>query len=186
MPGVPPADPAMASIRRDAAGEVHGLLLHLCPRQFAALVASEGGDRFYAREQVEVITYDGHAVIAEVFVAAPGRRLRRERTPSRRYLDLIREGARLSALRPEYCAYLEALPHTEASPIARWASDLFLGVFMRASRGSLRGLAHSYLGVLQRTEELGELPRRIAQGLLLAPVLGLGLGLRWARGRSEQ
>ncbi|MCY1004215.1 gamma-glutamylcyclotransferase [Nannocystis pusilla] len=139
MPGVPPADPAMASIRREAGSEVHGLLLRLTAHQFAALVGSEGGDRFYVREQVEVIAYDDRKVIAEVFIAAPGRRLQRERTPSRRYLELIREGARLSALRPEYCAWLEALPHAEASPRARWASDVFLEVFMRASRGRCAG-----------------------------------------------
>ncbi|WAS90779.1 gamma-glutamylcyclotransferase family protein [Nannocystis punicea] len=178
MPGVPPADPAMASIRRDANGEVHGLLLRLRSHDFAALVRSEGGDRFYVREQVEVIAYDDRRVIAEVFIAAPGRRLARERPPSRRYLDLIREGARLSALRPEYCAWLEALPHAEASPAARWASDVFLEVFMRASRGRLRGLAQGWLDALQHTEELGALPRRVAQGVLLAPVLGVGLGLR--------
>ncbi|PCC73948.1 Gamma-glutamyl cyclotransferase, AIG2-like [Nannocystis exedens] len=178
MPGVPPAEPAMASIRRDATGEVHGLLLRLRAQEFAALVGSEGGDRFYVREQVEVIAYDGRGVIAEVFVAAPGRRLQREGTPSRRYLELIREGARLSALCPEYCAWLEALPHAEASPTARWASDLFLEVFMRASRGPLRGLAQGWLDALQRTEELGPLPRRVAQGVLLAPVLGVGVGLR--------
>ncbi|MCY1061444.1 gamma-glutamylcyclotransferase family protein [Nannocystis sp. SCPEA4] len=178
MPGVPPAEPAMASIRRDPGSEVHGLLLHLRAVDFAALIGSEGGDRFYVREQVRVITYDGREVTAEVFVAAPGRRLQCERTPSRRYLELIREGARLSALRPEYCAWLDALPHAEASPAARWASDLFLEVFMRASRGSLRQLAHGWLAALQRTEDLAGLRRRVAQGVLLAPVLGVGVGLR--------
>lgn len=181
MPGVPPADPAMASIRRDATAEVHGLLMRLRSHEFAALVGSEGGDRFYVREQVEVIAYDGREVIAEVFVAAPMRRLQRERTPSRRYLELIREGARLSALRPEYCAWLEALPHSEASPAARWASDLFLEVFLRASRSPLGAVAQGWLAALQRTEELAALPRRVSQGLLLAPVLAIGAGWRALR-----
>jgi hypothetical protein len=185
MPGVPPADPAMASIRRDDVGEVHGLLLRLRDHEFAALVDSEGGDRFYVREQVAVTTYDGQDVSAEVFVPAPGRRLLRERTPSRRYLDLIREGARLSSLCPDYCAWLEALPHADPSPVARWASEQFLGVFMRASQGPLRGLAYGYLGVLQRTEELAALPRRIAQSVLLAPVITVGLGLRLGANRRQ-
>lgn len=180
-PGVPPAEPAMASIRRDAEAEVHGLLLRLRCHEFAALVASEGGDRYYLREQLAVITYDGAEVIAEVFVATPVRRLARERTPSRRYLDLLREGARLSALRPEYCAYLEALPHSEASTAARWASDLFLEVFMRASQSPLRGVARGWLEALQRTESLAPLPRRLAQGALLAPAVALGLSLRALR-----
>jgi len=178
MPGVPPAEPAMASIRRDPTSEVHGLLLRLRAVDFAALIRSEGGDRFYVREQVEVITYDGDEVTAEVFVAAPGRRLQRERAPSRRYLELIREGARLSSLRPEYRAWLDALPHADSRPAEQWASDLFLDVFMRASRGALREVAHGWLAALQRTEELEGWPRRVAQGVLLAPVIGVGLGLR--------
>jgi hypothetical protein len=182
-PGVPPAEPAMASIRRDEAGEVHGLLLRMSPRQFAALVASEGGDRYYLREQLEVVTYAGRSVRAEVFVAAAARRLPRERTPSRRYLDLIREGARLSALRQEYCAWLDALPHCEASPAARWASDQVLELFMRASQGPLGPVARGYLDVLQRTEGLDAPVRRLAQGVVLAPALALAVGLRPFRGR---
>jgi hypothetical protein len=54
---------------------------------------------------------------------------------------------------------------------------------MRASRGPLRGLAQGWLAVLQRTEDLAALPRRVAQGVLLAPVLGVGVGLR-ALGRK--
>lgn len=178
MPGVPPAEPAMASIRPDEDAEVHGLLIRLGRRDFEALVRSEGGDRFYAREMVEVVGYRGRAVMAETFVASPRRRLSRERVPSRRYLDLLREGARLSELHPEYCARLDALPHAEASHAARWASDLFLDVFMRASRGSLRGVAQRYLDVLQRTDGLEGIPQRIAQGVLLAPVVAIGVGLR--------
>lgn len=178
MPGVPPADPAMASIRRDDAAEVHGLLIRLGRADFEALVRSEGGDRFYARETVEAVGYGGRAVVAETFVAKPRLRLPRERAPSRRYLDLLREGARLSELCPEYCARLDALPHAEASPVARWASDLFLDVFMRASRGSLQNIAQRYLEILQRTEALEGIPRHLAQGALLAPVITIGLGLR--------
>lgn len=185
MPGVPPADPAMASIRRDAAADVHGLLIRLSRRDFDALVRSEGGERFYVRETVEVATYGGREVVAQAFVGTPGRRLSREGIPSRRYLDLLREGARLSDLCPNYCARLDALPHAEASHAARWASDLFLDVFMRASRGSLGDLAHRYLVALQRTEELEGLPQRLVQGALLAPVVAVGLGLRMrARGRG--
>lgn len=178
VPGVPPADPAMASVRRDDQADVHGLLIRLGRRDFEALVRSEGGDRFYARSSVEVVSYGGRCVVAEIFVAAPRRRLARERMPSRRYLDLLREGARLSALCPAYCARLDALPHAEASPAARWATDLFLDVFMRASRGPLHGLAQRYLAALQRTDALEPIPRRLAQGVLLAPVIAVGLGLR--------
>lgn len=180
-PGVPPAEPAMASLCRDEAREVHGLLLRLRGPEFARLVASEGGDRYYLRERLEVVTYAGRPVRAEVFVATPACRLPRERAPSRRYLDLIREGARLSSLRPDYCDWLDALPHAEASPAARLASDLVLEVFMRASQSPLRDVALGYLGTLQRTEALTALPRRVAQGLLLAPVVAVGLGLRSLR-----
>lgn len=178
MPGVPPAEPAMANICPDPKAEVHGLLMRLGRGDFDALVRSEGGDRFYRRERVEVISYGGPTIAAEAFVAAAHRRLQRERPPSRRYLDLIRAGARLSALDPAYCDYLDALPHAEASPAARWASEMFLELFMRATRSRFDALAHAYLAALQRTEELDGLCQRVAQGVLLAPVVALGLGLR--------
>ncbi|MFY0533672.1 gamma-glutamylcyclotransferase family protein [Nannocystis pusilla] len=184
MPGVPPADPAMASIRREAGGEVHGLLLRLSAQQFAALVGSEGGDRFYVREQVEVIAYDDRKVLAEVFIAAPGRRLQRERTPSRRYLELIREGpdsarcARSTAPGSRRCRTRRRRRRRAGPPTSSWRCSC-------ARAGSLRGLAQGWLDALQRTEDLAALPRRVAQGCCWRRCSGSGSGCeRWA-GRPE-
>ena len=182
MPGVPPAEPSMANLREEAGATVHGVLIRTHGADFAALVASEGGDRFYAIVEVIATRYDdGAAVRAYAFVAQPERRRGLERPPSRRYMDLLREGARAAGLAPDYCAYLDALPVSEAPALGRLCSSLVLELFAAASRSPLRALMSDYLVLLQATEELAPGPRVAAQGVVLAPALAAALALRAAR-----
>lgn len=182
MPGVPPVEPSMANLRAEAVATVHGVLIRISRADFAELVASEGGDRFYAVVEVIATRYDdGAAVLAHAFVAQPSRRRCRERPPSRRYMDLLRDGARAAGLAPSYCAYLDALPASEARALGRLCSNLVLELFTAASRSPLRALMNDYLVLLQATEELAPAPRAAAQCVVLAPALVAGLALRAAR-----
>jgi cation transport regulator ChaC len=182
MPGVPPAEPSMANLREQEGATVHGVLIRTSGADFAALVASEGGDRFYAIVEVVAIRYDdGAAIRAYAFIAQPSRRRSRERPPSRRYMDLLREGARAAGLAPDYCAYLDALPTSDAPALGRLCSSLVLDLFAAASRSPLRALMSDYLVLLQATEELAPAPRLATQGVVLAPALAVGLALRAAR-----
>lgn len=181
MHGVPPAEPSMANLRAEADGVVHGLLIRMRPDDFAALVESEGGDRFYVVEEVEARPYAGAAIRARTFVARPERRRSAERPPSLRYMTLLREGARAGGLDPAYCEYLDGLPVSEAAALGKACSALVLEAFAAASRSRFRALASGYLALLQRTEELAPIPRAAAQGVVLAPALATALGLRAVR-----
>jgi len=181
MHGVPPAEPSMANLREEAGAAVHGLLIRMSAVDFAALVASEGGDRFYAVTEVVARSYDGESIRASTFVARPERRRSSACPPSRRYMALLREGARAAGLDAAYCAYLDGLPVSEAAPLGRACSALVLELFAAASRSRFRGLAGHYLALLQATEELAPLPRAAAQGAVLAPALATALGLRALR-----
>ncbi len=177
IPGVPLLEPAMASILPARGRTVHGVLLKLSRQDFARLEQSEGGDSFYKQVTLEVEAYDGRRISARVFKAAPALEFP-ETAPSRRYLTLLRDGARESGLDPEYRAWLEGLPHATDNQLTRTLGPMFLKAFMWASQGPLRGVAHRYLRALQETERvLSPSTRRVAQAAMLAPGVALGLGL---------
>ncbi|MCA9689131.1 MAG: gamma-glutamylcyclotransferase family protein [Nannocystaceae bacterium] len=182
MPALHLIEPSMASAQPAPGQTLHGLLLRLTPEGFASLLRSEGGDRFYEAVAVDVDAYDGRRVRAYVLRGHPRLCVDREIPPSRRYMQLIREGARRSGLDPDYCAWLESLPHAERSPLAAeigrlyWESVLFL---RKTSRG---GALERYVDLLHRCEytdppALGH----VAQAALLAPAIALGAALRLRR-----
>jgi hypothetical protein len=181
MPGVPPAEPSMANLRPCAGAVVHGLLIHLSGDDFKALVRSEGSDHFYGIVELEATTYDDEVVRARAFVTTASRRRGQERPPSRRYMQLLREGARISGLDPRYCAYLEGLPHSDASTLARTCSALILDAYTEAAKTPLHDLGNHYLALLQASDDLAGLPRALTQAGLLVPGIGVGLGVRLLR-----
>lgn len=178
MPGIPPAEPSMANLRSADGEAVHGVLIKMSTADFAALTASEGGAHFYEVCELVAESYDGERILARAFVASERRRRSHERPPSLRYMRLLREGAREAGLDAAYCAFLDALPTSEASPLARLCSALVLEVFTEAARSQLHDAANHYLALLQATDDLSPLPRAAAQGALLAPALAAGLGIR--------
>ncbi len=110
--GISWLEPSMAGIEPSAGDEVHGVLLRMHTDEFSKLVSSEGENHAYQQVRVNVETYSGERIEAVAFRALEKRRLAEDIPPSRRYLNLIREGARLSGLEPEYIRKLERLPHT--------------------------------------------------------------------------
>ena len=178
MPGIPPAEPSMANLFEGTGNTVHGAVINLSAEGFEALARSEGGSRFYNRVELEATTYDRRRVRAVAFVGAPEVTMRRTRPPSRRYLDLIRSGARARGLDPDYCDRLDRLPAASSSAAARRASALVLEVYTSAAKTPLGGAASHYLRLLQRADELPTMPRIVAQAGLLAPTLCAGTILR--------
>lgn len=178
MPGIPPAEPSMANLFEEAGKTVHGAVIRLSDEDFQALARSEGGDRFYRQVELEATTYDHRRIRAFAFVGVSGVRLRRARPPSRRYLELIRSGARARGLDPDYCERLDRLPTAPASALARRLSTLVLEVYTCAAKTRLGDPASHYLRLLQRSDELPVMPRAVVQTGLLAPVVVIGAVLR--------
>ncbi|MCX4243099.1 gamma-glutamylcyclotransferase family protein [Paraliomyxa miuraensis] len=184
LPGLPLVEPAMASIVPAPGHEVHGLLLRFSPEQLATLERSEGGGLFYETVQVHARSYAGERIRAVAFKARP-ELVVAERPPSRRYLALIREGARRSGLHSDYCRKLDALPHAPAHAIAGHLGTLVLDGMAAVSRTRWHALGFRYLAWAQRMEVRGGAMSTVpGQGLVLAPLLVLGLVAR-ARASSS-
>lgn len=178
LPGVPLVEPAMASIAPAPGEEVHGLLLRFSPEQLAVLERSEGGGRFYEHIEVDVQSYDGTRIRAFAFKAV-SEWVIEDRLPSRRYLELIREGARRSGLHPDYCRMLDALPYARSNVVERRLGALAIEGMTWVGRTRWHELAFSYLAWLHRMEGRGGAMSTVpAKGLMLAPVIALGLGAR--------
>lgn len=128
--GISWLEPSMAGVEPALGEEVHGVLLRMCSQEFSKLVLSEGENHSYRQVEVEVETYEGYKIWAIAFQALDDRRLDEDCPPSLRYLELIREGARLSGLDQAYIRKLKSLPHSEKSPGARLVSHLLFDLIM--------------------------------------------------------
>jgi hypothetical protein len=85
---------------------VEGVLWGITEAHRQALDAYEGYPESYTRKDVVVETFDGRTLTSFAYFACrvgAGR-------PSRRYLQILLEGARSHGLSPEYIAFLGAIP----------------------------------------------------------------------------
>jgi len=119
--GIPLLEPAFANVEPARGGEVHGVLYRLTADQMGRLDMFEGGGMAYRHLDLEVRAYDGRTIRARVYSAI---RLTAEKSPSCRYLNLIREGARHHRLHPEYLRMLETHPCGSAVQLP---DGLFIG-----------------------------------------------------------
>ncbi len=181
MPGIPPAEPSMANLYKRSGSTVHGAVIKLSEEDFELLARSEGGARFYTRVELSATTYDKRRVRAIAFVGIAEVKLRAPRPPSRRYLELIRSGARARGLDAVYCERLDHEAEASTSPLAKRASALVLEFYTSAAKTRFDGLANHYLRLLQRSDELPALPRAFVQPALLAPGMLVGAALRSLR-----
>lgn len=147
--GIALVEPAMANIVPAPGQKVHGVALELTTDELERLVESEGGDRFYRVRPVTVETYDGQATEAVAFVARDDF-VRNEVAPSKRYLDLLRAGARHHGLDEAYCAFLDDHATAPPSPLAPW----FARLFRTLDRPSMRGGRDAFLQLVQRFARL--------------------------------
>ena len=173
--GISWLEPSMAGVEPEPGAVVHGVLVRLSSYDFAKLVQSEGGDQSYTREAVEVETYCGKVQKAFVFRALEARKLPQDRPPTLRYLELIRTGARLNGLDPEYIEKLDALPHYQKGPITNLISKLLFDMAMCFGCLGVPKLMVVLFRSLRWIDESG-LPS-LAKGLLYAVVLTPALGL---------
>jgi hypothetical protein len=133
--GIPYFEPAFASIervRKSCEGQrvtLHGVIHNITRAEMLAIRLSEGGNGHdglgYDVHEVEVLTYSGQKIFASTLVyqgvgdwAA---------YPSRRYMNLILEGARVSQLDRTYIAYLESLPIYERKTFSQTIASCLCG-----------------------------------------------------------
>ena len=128
----------LESSRRDAAccqydggsGGQTALLIDVCilsAGQFARLDRYEWGGVAYRHLELDVAAYDGRRVRARVYSA---RYVSREKSPSCRYLTLIREGARVSGLDDDYVRMLDRHPCRDTPTL----SNASIGLLERSAR----------------------------------------------------
>ena len=101
------AEPAFAGIIPDANSTVHGLAFCLPQESLDHLNEQEV---WYQINYVNLETYDGEFLEnVHVYVSPEKIRSKTEVAPSRRYLNIIRKGARNSGLKPDYLAKLDQI-----------------------------------------------------------------------------
>jgi len=89
----------------------HGVLGEVDDADMEALDRFEGRGLRYDRVPIDVVTYDGETLAAEAYVSLP--QFVREGRPSRRYINLLVEGARQMGLDEAWVQRLEATPIKE-------------------------------------------------------------------------
>jgi hypothetical protein len=158
--GIPYFEPSFASIERidmtnsthypsssettaaAAAVTVHGVIHFITRAEMIAIRLSEGGNGHdglgYDVREVEVVTYSGEKLLASTLIWRR-RGVTAAAHPSRRYMNLLLDGARVNRLDPPYLSYLLSLPIYErkrlSQTIGSWVSGcltltLFLPLFL--------------------------------------------------------
>ncbi|GAQ81582.1 hypothetical protein KFL_000840240 [Klebsormidium nitens] len=202
--GVPPIEPVMAGIEPEQGSVIHGTLIKLPRAQYEKLYKSEGGGagkkRAYLEEEVTVETYSGKQVQAVAFRTAPRIALPRhlEVPASKRYLDLLVEGAKAIGLDKDYVRRLEELPRAPpANGIEKWISRSFAMFFFFWAVRQLPGMSAVYFVKLvaffvyhyrevcrQSTSPALQLlayPLLFIMLLIMLPGSFIGVGIRLAR-----
>jgi hypothetical protein len=105
--GLPFFEPAFASVTRNEGEETHGVCYSITKEEFRYLLQTEGS---YDVVDVEVFTYDGVVVKAKTLTHRDVAR-RKDLEPSKRYRDLIVEGAKERGLEKAWIERLEKMPY---------------------------------------------------------------------------
>ena len=127
QPGLPFLEPGFANIRSDRNGEVHGVLWKISADDFARLDLHEGGGDAYDRLVVRVDTDEGR-INARTYIT---QQVIEGLRPSRRYRDLLVQGAREAGLEPGYIARLAQTRAFEVPVLSR-LSPMIIRLFEKA------------------------------------------------------
>jgi len=105
--GLPFFEPAFASVTRSEGEETHGVCYSITKEEFRYLLQTEGS---YDVVNVEFIAYDGVVVKAKTLTHRDVA-TRKDLQPSKRYRDLILEGAKERGLEKVWIEKLEKMPY---------------------------------------------------------------------------
>jgi len=105
--GLPYIEPAFASVTKNEGEETHGVCYSITKEEFRYLLQTEGS---YDVVDVDVIAYDGVVVKAKTLTHRDVA-TRKDLQPSKRYRDLIVEGAKERGLEKVWIEKLEKMPY---------------------------------------------------------------------------
>jgi len=106
-----------------------GVVYEVTPDDFARILATEGGGAAYTLHTALALPLDGgEEVLATTLLAPEERKRHTNAQPSRRYLDLLRTGARENGLPGEYCAWLDGLKEYRKTSVRQWVGALVWGL----------------------------------------------------------
>jgi len=105
--GLPYFEPAFASVTRNEGEETHGVCYSITKEEFRYLLQTEGS---YDVVDIDVIAYDGVVVKAKTLTHRDVA-TRKDLQPSKRYRDLIVEGAKERGLEKVWIEKLEKMPY---------------------------------------------------------------------------
>jgi gamma-glutamylcyclotransferase len=133
LPGFPPFEPAFANLEPSPGSKVHGVAYLINQDFLSYLHYSEGGGRSYLFAHAKGTLYNHHQTSIDIvtLVCPPDRCMSaaRQQTfpPSKRYMTILRDGARAHKLDSEWVAKLEALPAVKLSGVKKLVEALLLG-----------------------------------------------------------
>jgi hypothetical protein len=134
VPSMPYFEPGMACVHQihegEDAQELHGVLYEVTAEDYAHIRRTEGGgykDTGYQDTVVECVTYDGKKIHAKTLVRPESQHHVDHLLPSKRYITLLRDGAKEHGLATEYVEYLNSLNYyipneTWGKLIGRWVT----------------------------------------------------------------
>jgi hypothetical protein len=116
---IPYAEPCFPSVGPDRTlpGQplCHGVAFEVTQQEFRYICLKEAGNGHrglgYEVTDAHCKTYDGQALACKVLRIGNPRRIGFQPFPSRRYFNLLEEGARVHNLNHDYQAWIQSLPH---------------------------------------------------------------------------
>ncbi|CCX06317.1 Similar to Gamma-glutamylcyclotransferase; acc. no. Q9D7X8 [Pyronema omphalodes CBS 100304] len=169
LPGIAYLEPCFANVsfteNPDPSwwkGGLIGVVYEVTQSDFAKILATEGGGTAYQIRSVTAVTLEGGKTIDAKTLLAP---LARERhsgaQPSKRYLDLIRTGARQHSLPEDYREWLEGLQDYKRTTMgqkiggalwaASWLPFVFGIMFLSRTFADKEGRAPGWVSTVQTT-----------------------------------
>ncbi|KAF8252692.1 hypothetical protein K440DRAFT_517567, partial [Wilcoxina mikolae CBS 423.85] len=136
LPGIAYLEPCFANVSESPPNEegwwkngLIGVVYEVTPADFAKILATEGGGAAYRVHTATALPISGGEPITATTLLAPALRARDTRAqPSRRYLELIRLGARQHGLPGEYREWLEGLVEYRKTMWRQWVGAVVWGL----------------------------------------------------------
>lgn len=108
--GMDCVEPAFATIYPDPDSVVHGVVCGFLPEDAANMDKQEGGGSFYQKADLEITTYSGETIQANAYTAKAEDVNKETASASKRYMNILINGAIESELDASWVQMLKSLP----------------------------------------------------------------------------
>eukprot|EP01121_Diplochlamys_sp_Union-15-3_P008934 TRINITY_DN2403_c0_g1_i1.p1 TRINITY_DN2403_c0_g1~~TRINITY_DN2403_c0_g1_i1.p1 ORF type:complete len:355 (+),score=70.30 TRINITY_DN2403_c0_g1_i1:158-1066(+) len=170
-------EPTFANIAPVKEGEtsseaewVHGVAIKVTRQSADKMIKEEGGGMFYDFKELELHAYDGRKFTGYAFVS---KRTSDNLLPSKRYLNILIDGAKESGIKPEYIANLEKTKYYVVEEEVRLRREELREFVTKKEKGELKWFT---------VTELKELKAPAEDKKVHVCILGIVMRLEGARG----